>query len=231
VGGAIKIAREHAKKSAKLVESHGEITTNALDKYSEAMLESVVNLYTHNFENNKIEQHFASSAERTNFSNNIMSLARFRPFALRTPLGEVFDMPAFPFPRELANFPSFNSFDNNEGFWHSRHPYQVHEDDKMYTVSVDVPGVRAEVMNIKIDNNVLHLSGGRKIQDGKNVSERKFEYRMTLGDDVQMDKISANLADGVLKLTAPKVEVKKPEARTIQITEGPAPKQLHVEKK
>ena len=160
-----------------------------------------------------------------------MSLARFRPFALRTPLGEVFDMPAFPFPRELANFPSFNSFDNDEGFWQSRHPYQVHEDNNMYTVSVDVPGVRAEDMNIKIeDSNVLHLSG-RKIQDGKNFSERKFEYRMTLGDDVQVDKISANLADGVLKLTVPKMEVKKPEARTIQITEGPASKRIQVEKK
>ncbi|KAG7359262.1 heat shock protein Hsp20 [Nitzschia inconspicua] len=162
-----------------------------------------------------------------------MSLARFRPFALRTPLGEVFDMPSFPFPRELASFPNFfNSFENDEGFWHSRHPYQVHEDDKTYTVSVDVPGVRPEDMDVKIEeNNVLHLSGGRKIQDGNNFSERKFDYRMTLGDDVQVDKISASLADGVLKLTAPKMEKKMPEARTIQITAGPAPMQLDVEKK
>jgi HSP20 family molecular chaperone IbpA len=161
-----------------------------------------------------------------------MSLSKFRPFALRTPFGEVFDMPAFPFPRELANFPSFKNFDNDEGFFSSHHPYQVQEDDKSYTVSVDVPGVRAEDMNIKIeDNNVLHLSGGRKIQDGNNFSERKFDYRMTLGDDVQVDKISAHLADGVLKLTAPKMEVKKPEARTIKITNGPAPKQLDVDKK
>ncbi|KAG7355224.1 heat shock protein Hsp20 [Nitzschia inconspicua] len=163
-----------------------------------------------------------------------MSLARFRPFALRTPLGEVFDMPSFPFPRELARFPNYlNSFDNDEGFWHSRHPYQVHEDDRTYTVSVDVPGVRPEDMNVKIeDDNVLHLSGGRKIQDGTNFSERKFDYRMTLGDDVQVDKISASIADGVLKLTAPKMEKKEPEARTIKITVGPpAPMQLDVEKK
>jgi HSP20 family molecular chaperone IbpA len=161
-----------------------------------------------------------------------MSLARLRPFSLRTPLSEVFDMPVFPLSRELANFPSFNSYNNDVGFWHSRHPYQIHEDDKMYTVSVDVPGVRAEDLSIKIeDNNVLHLSGERKIQDGKNHSERKFDYRMTLGDDVQLEKISANLADGVLKLTAPKIVVKKPEARTIQITEDPASKPVDVEQK
>jgi HSP20 family protein len=194
-----------------------------------AMLQDLVYSSCSQFQKHQHQQQlFAPSATRRKLSNT-MSLARFRPFALRTPFGEVFDMPSFP--RELAHFPSFNTFDNDEGFWHSRHPYQVHEDDKIYSVSVDVPGVKAEDMTIKIeDNNVLHLSGGRKIQDGKNFSERKFEYRMTLGDDVQVDKISANLADGVLKLTAPKIEVKKPEARTIQITQAPAPKQLHVEK-
>jgi HSP20 family molecular chaperone IbpA len=126
-------------------------------------------IYAHNFENIKNrQQSFASSTTRIKLSDNIMSLLKFRPFALRTPFGEVFDMPAFPFPRELANIPNFNTFESDEGFWHSRHPYQVQEDDKMYTVSVDVPGVRAEDMNIKIeDNNVLHLSGGRKINEGK----------------------------------------------------------------
>jgi HSP20 family molecular chaperone IbpA len=46
-----------------------------------------------------------------------------------------------------------------------------------------------------------------------------------------VDKISASLTDGVLKLSAPKMEKKKPESRSIQITEGPASTQLQVEKK
>jgi HSP20 family protein len=134
----------------------------------------------------------------------------------------VFDTPAFAFPRtsELA-FP--RNFEQQ-----FRHPYQVHEDDKEYTVSVDVPGVKAEDMNIKVEENVLHLSGGRKIKKENGYSESKFDYRMTLGDDVEVDKISASLEDGVLRLTAPKMEVKKPAARVISITSTPTTKKLGV---
>jgi len=162
-----------------------------------------------------------------------MALSRFHPFALRTPFDELFDVPTFGFPRDLDNLPS-RSFVTQppEGFWLPRHPYHVHEDDKTYMVSVDVPGVKAEDINLKIeDDKVLHLSGGRKIQkENGSFSESKFDYRMTLSDNVDVNKISANLQDGVLKLTAPKMEVKKPEARVINITEAPAPKQLDVEK-
>ncbi|KAL3910688.1 MAG: hypothetical protein SGARI_001999 [Bacillariaceae sp.] len=50
-------------------------------------------------------------------------------------------------------------------------------------------------MSIKIeDDNVLHLSGGRKIEneDGTGFMERKFDYRMTLGDNVDKDKFAAS---------------------------------------
>jgi HSP20 family protein len=163
-----------------------------------------------------------------------MALNRYHPFALRSPFDDAFfDTPFFAFPRELA-FPRVTSLDQPEPqaeFWSHRHPYQVHEDDKAYTVSVDVPGVKAEDMNIKVEENILKLEGGRKVKSENGYSERKFSYSMTLGDDVNLDKISANLEDGVLKLTAPKMEVKKPAARVINITGGPQPMQIDVEKK
>ena len=127
----------------------------------------------------------------------------------------------------------------NQPFWNHHHPgYEIHEDDKAYTVSVDVPGIRAEDMKIKVeDNKMLHLSGSRKtIQKNKNgqegsASERKFDYRLSMGDNVDLEKLTANLDNGVLYLTAPKKEIpKKKEARTIKITNGPAPKQLQIEK-
>ena len=83
---------------------------------------------------------------------------------------------------------------------------------------------------------MLHVSGSRQIkksgQDGGTAaSERKFEYRLSMGDRVDLEKLTANLDNGVLYLTAPKKEEpKKKEARTIKITNGPAPKQLQVEK-
>jgi HSP20 family protein len=161
-----------------------------------------------------------------------MALSRQHPFSFRTPFDEFFDMPAFAFPREMTPFRS-NSLDNaSDSFW--RHPYTVHEDDKSYTLSVDVPGVRPQDMTVKVEeNNVLHLSGGRKIENQgcSGFSERKFDYRLTLGDNVDAEKVTANMQDGVLKLTAPKIEVKKPKTRLIKISDGPAAMPLDVEKK
>jgi len=106
----------------------------------------------------------------------------------------------------------------------------VDEDDKNYMVSVDVPGVRPEDMTISVEDNTLRVTGGRKIQKDGKVSESKFDYRLSMGD-CDMEKITAHLDHGVLQLTAPKKVPVKPESRTIQITSGPAPKKVEVEKK
>ena len=166
-----------------------------------------------------------------------MSLSRFHPFAF--PFDDFFGTPTFYFPRDLMTAPRNSNNNNNNNGSHSihansqywRHPgYEVNEDDKNYMVSVDVPGVKPEDMTIKVEENTLRLSGGRKVKTDKEVSERRFDYRLSLGDDVDLEKIAANLENGVLHLTAPKKVVKKPEARTIQITSGPAPKHLEVDK-
>jgi HSP20 family molecular chaperone IbpA len=78
---------------------------------------------------------------------------------------------------------------------------------------------------------VLHVSGTRKVErqpkeGDKNdqssiVSELKFEKHFTIGSNVDIDKMTANIADGVLVLSAPK---KEPEAKAvinIPITDGP----------
>ena len=92
-------------------------------------------------------------------------------------------------------------------------------------MSFDVPGVSSQDMSIQIDDKVLHVKGGRKVKsdDGKEVTERKFEYRMTIADNVDLDNITANLENGVLHVTVPKKQIeKKDEVRKIQITERAA---------
>jgi len=101
--------------------------------------------------------------------------------------------------------------------------YEITEHEGKYQIAVDVPGVKASDMTIKLENEgrVLHISGGRKVTKGDTVSETKFEKRFTIGDNIDTEHISANLADGVLLLTAPKVEKKEKPVQTIAITEGP----------
>jgi len=101
--------------------------------------------------------------------------------------------------------------------------YEIHEKDGSYQISVDLPGVKAADMKIEVENNgrMLHLSGGRKVTEGDRVVETKFDKRFTIGENVDTDKMTANLADGVLTLQAPKKQIVEPPKRTIIITEGP----------
>jgi HSP20 family protein len=165
-----------------------------------------------------------------------MALNRYDPFFARSPFDDFFTMTPFSgsFPTTLSARPSTSSmllFPSTESMmndFHSprfnAHPYQVREDDKAYTVSVDVPGLKPEDMTVNVDDttNVLHLKGERKYTspDGKTYSERSFSYSMTLGDNVEGEKLTANLEHGVLTLTAPKKppkEVEPPKLKTRKI--------------
>jgi HSP20 family protein len=102
--------------------------------------------------------------------------------------------------------------------------YEIKEHDGTYEIAVHVPdGVKASDVAVELENDgtVLHLSGERRQEDenGKLVSETRFEKRFTIGTNVDTDNITANLSDGVLVLTAPKIETE--QKRTIAITEKP----------
>jgi HSP20 family protein len=101
--------------------------------------------------------------------------------------------------------------------------YEIHEDDKKFQLSIDVPGVKAEDMKVDLlqDGRLLHLSGGRKVEKGGSVTETKFDKSFTIDETVDTSKITANLADGVLVVSAPKKEIPEEKPITIAITEGP----------
>ena len=96
----------------------------------------------------------------------------------------------------------------------------VHEDETKYTLSFDVPGVKASDIKMELKDNVIHLSGSRKVKTQNSVSESKFERRFTLGENVDVEGLKANLADGVLEVRVPKKQKKEPETRQITITQG-----------
>ncbi|GAX24363.1 hypothetical protein FisN_4Lh487 [Fistulifera solaris] len=100
--------------------------------------------------------------------------------------------------------------------------FEIHEHEKEYQISVDVPGVKASDMKLELeeDGRVLHLSGGRKIEREGSVSETRFDKKFYVGENVNLEKLKANLADGVLTLVAPKKEVEKPKLTSIPITES-----------
>ena len=90
----------------------------------------------------------------------------------------------------------------------------VVESDKDYKVEVAVPGMTKEDFNIHLgDENELVISMEKKVEtknkENKNTYEREFSYTkfqqsLYLPDNVDKEKITANVANGVLTIELPK---------------------------
>jgi HSP20 family protein len=91
-------------------------------------------------------------------------------------------------------------------------------------VKANLPGLKAEDVQISVANGVLSLHGEFKQENEQNeatyhVLERRygsFERSVTLPTDVQTDKAKADFQDGVLTITLPKAETVKPKMITIK---------------
>lgn len=91
----------------------------------------------------------------------------------------------------------------------------ISEDDKAYTVKVDMPGFAKKDIHIDYANNILSITGHRDTfsddaDKNGNVlhSERRYgqmsrQYRLP---DVDRSAISAHYEDGVLTMSLPKLQ-------------------------
>ncbi len=100
----------------------------------------------------------------------------------------------------------------------------IYETAKDLIMLVDMPGVDNEHVDIDLKNDVLSLVG-RVEAAGEKGRELLAEYRtgnyfrsFRITDVIDQSKISASMADGVLKLTLPKAEKAVP--RKIAISTG-----------
>lgn len=99
------------------------------------------------------------------------------------------------------------------------------ENDKEYTIKADLPEVRKEDIDIKVENGVLTLSGERRVEkstDDEKEHRReafygRFSRSFSLPEDVDATRISADCKDGVLKVHLPKTEAKKPKSIEIKV--------------
>ena len=98
----------------------------------------------------------------------------------------------------------------------------VVEDADKIELSVDLPGVKQEALDIQIDKDVLTLRGQRAVERkeaGKDQFRRYervsggFVRSFSLPKTIDAEKIAAALKDGVLTLTLPK----RPEAQPQKI--------------
>ncbi len=98
------------------------------------------------------------------------------------------------------------------------------ETDEEIQVSVDLPGVNPEDVNVTVSRDVLTISGEKeKVQEEKGRSffraERSygtFKRSLSLPATVDAEKVDAVFRDGVLKITLPKT-AEAPAAKAIPV--------------
>ena len=97
--------------------------------------------------------------------------------------------------------------------------YKIYEDEKGYTIEMDMPGVKKEDLDIGIKENMLSIYAERKkvIKSEEGDKEEvvsKYEQSFNISDkSIDVDNISANFENGVLILTLPKKEEVKYEKK------------------
>jgi HSP20 family protein len=101
----------------------------------------------------------------------------------------------------------------------------IFENDKQIVVLADMPGVQAKSLNIDLRDNTLTLNGDVEPFEAADEEDVLIEYEVgkyyrqfSLSEVVDQDKIDAQLKNGVLRLTLPKVEKAAP--RTISVNAG-----------
>lgn len=126
----------------------------------------------------------------------------------------------FPFPSSSSIISRENSaFVNTRIDWK--------ETPEAHVFKADLPGLKKEEVKVEIeDDRVLQISGERNVEkEDKNDtwhrverSSGKFLRRFRLPENAKMDQIKASMENGVLTVTVPKEEVKKPDVKAIEIS-------------
>ncbi|XVF46625.1 hypothetical protein PTKIN_Ptkin03bG0043000 [Pterospermum kingtungense] len=120
----------------------------------------------------------------------------------------------------LKNLPSLSQ--ENSAFINTRVDWKETPEAHVFKADLKKEEVKVEIE----DDRVLQISGERNVEkEDKNDtwhrverSSGKFSRRFRLPENVKMDQVKASMENGVLTVTVPKVEVKKPDVKSIQIS-------------
>src|SRR5215471_2178658 len=104
-------------------------------------------------------------------------------------------------------------------------PVDISEGGHELVVKADLPDIRPEELDIRVENNILTIRGERKFEkvaDEKNYlrverSYGSFARSFALANTVNTEAIKADYKDGVLTLTIPKREEAKPKQIKVNV--------------
>lgn len=104
-------------------------------------------------------------------------------------------------------------------------PVDIRETENEIVLKADVPDVKFEDIDVRLENGTLTLKGERKFEQEKNEggwhrverSYGNFERVFTVPNTIDPEKVHADYKNGVLTVTLPKKEVAKPRQVKVQV--------------
>jgi len=106
-------------------------------------------------------------------------------------------------------------------------PLNLWEDDHNLYVESEVPGVKMDDIEILASGDELTIKGRREVEipeDAKVLRRERgmgtFERKTSLPIEIEVDKVQATLKDGVLTVTLPKTEARRPRKIEVKALEG-----------
>lgn len=94
-------------------------------------------------------------------------------------------------------------------------PVDILEGNDEFLVFADVPGAKKEDVEIEYAEGELRLAAKRHVAEG-DAWAAQYRRTFTVGRAIDVDRITAELEHGVLKVHLPKAESAKPRQITIQ---------------
>ena len=95
-------------------------------------------------------------------------------------------------------------------------PMDAWREGDRFVIEMDLPGVAKDTIDVDVERNVLTVTAERLSRNGDwemLASERsrgRFSRQLVLGDNLDLDRIEADYADGVLRLVVPVAEKARP---------------------
>lgn len=119
----------------------------------------------------------------------------------------------------LKSFSNFNSMFANDPFFQNAFKdmqvlpmSDIIQTNESYIVKLNIPGAKKQKLNISAEGNTLHVQAEVEKTENKNEENymqkerywQKFERKFTLPDDADLEEMTSDYKDGVLKIVIPK---------------------------
>ncbi|MEO0509181.1 MAG: Hsp20/alpha crystallin family protein [Verrucomicrobiota bacterium] len=140
-----------------------------------------------------------------------MKLIRYQYPQASTALDRLFDFGSPAFGRFGSIFDDL--FSNPPAYVQAA--ADLYEDEHNYYARLELPGFKKDELELELENAVLAISSVKNEKSEVLETCSSFRRSISVPDDVNSAKVSAELKDGLLTVTLPKVEGSKPRQITV----------------